>query len=73
MSQYEQKPGTFTLFQFKKSENKNAPQYKGTINIEGKTFDISAWVKKDKSGNAYLSGQYKEPYKGNGQKEDLPF
>ena len=73
MSKDKQMPGTFTLFQNKKTDNDKAPQYKGQINIDGKTFYLSAWVKKDKNGNSFLSGQFKEPYKGKGNTDEMPF
>lgn len=50
----------------KKSDN--APDYKGTINIDGVDKDIALWIKTSKDGSKqYFSAKISEPFK----KEDL--
>jgi len=47
----------------KKSDNPKAPQYSGTIDVDGKEYEISIWNKTSKSGNEFLSLSVKEPWK----------
>ena len=35
--------------------NPNWPDYKGSININGTEFWLSAWIKKSKEGKAFMS------------------
>lgn len=56
------------LFKNRK-DNPNWPDYKGSLNVAGTDYWLSAWLKKDKSGNTYmsLSVKPKEP-----KPEDAP-
>ena len=54
----------FVLFP-KKNENPKAPNFTGTITIDGKEYEMSAWNKQGKNGGSFLSGSIKEPYKKN--------
>lgn len=68
------------LFVNDKEGHENWPDRKGTLNVEGKDYWLSGWLKKDKNGNQYLSlavqpKEKKEPRGGGGatagQGEDL--
>ncbi len=64
MSNYETKPGSFSLF---KNENKNdennQPHYKGNgKDINGNDFQVSAWLTTSKNGVKYFSCKMQEPY-----------
>lgn len=39
----------------RKREGKNDPDRAGQINIDGKDYWLSGWLKKDKEGKTYLS------------------
>ena len=43
------------LFKNDKQGNESRPDYRGTLNVNGQDFWISAWVKYSKAGNKYLS------------------
>jgi len=60
---YQQKPGQGSLFKNDKKTSQNAPEYKGTININGQEFWLSAWIKEGTKGKFFsLSAQAKDPY-----------
>ena len=50
------------IFKNNKKEKDTHPDYNGTINVEGKEYTISLWVKEGKAGK-FFSGSIKEPYK----------
>ena len=60
MSNYEQKPNTGVIFKNEKKSDK-APEYRGKINVDGKDYEISLWVKEGKNGK-FFSAQVQEPY-----------
>lgn len=43
------------LFRDEKRTNERAPEYTGTINIMGKEYKLSAWIKESKAGKKYVS------------------
>lgn len=43
------------LFKNDKGDNPNRPDYKGTINVNGKAHWLSAWLKTSKAGKNYMS------------------
>lgn len=43
------------LFKNDKQGNEARPDYKGTLNVNGQDFWISAWLKSSKAGNKYMS------------------
>ena len=73
------------LFKNDKQGKESRPDYKGTLNVNGQDFWISAWLKSSKAGNKYmsLSVQPKEaqagterraaPAAGDTFSDDIPF
>jgi uncharacterized protein (DUF736 family) len=43
------------LFRNDKGGNERRPDYRGTINVGGKDYDLSGWLKASKKGDKYLS------------------
>ena len=43
------------LFNNDKQGNEKRPDYTGSINVDGKEFKLSAWIKDGKSGNKFMS------------------
>lgn len=43
------------LFKNDKRQSENHPNYRGSCEINNEQYWVSAWVKKDKNGNAYMS------------------
>lgn len=43
------------------SENEKAPAYKGKINVEGKEYELAAWIREGKSGQKFMSLKVQEP------------
>ena len=54
------------MFDNDKAGNPNRPDYKGTINVEGTEYRISAWHKKSKGGVPFISMSV-QPKTENGQ------
>ena len=51
------------------SPNDKAPAYKGTINVDGKEYELAAWIREAKSGKGkFMSLKIQEPRK----KQDAP-
>jgi uncharacterized protein (DUF736 family) len=55
---------TAVIFKNNKKENEKHPDYRGTINVDGRELEISLWVKDGKAGK-FFSGKIKEPYQKN--------
>ena len=73
MPQYDNEK-RFVLFPKKVQTNPKAPNWEGTITIERKEWEMSAWTKTSKNGNDFLSGSIKEPFKKNVKNdEEIPF
>jgi uncharacterized protein (DUF736 family) len=53
---------TGALFKNNEKQTEKHPDYRGTINVEGTEYWLSAWLKKSKAGTTYmsLSGKMKE-------------
>lgn len=46
------------------SDNEKAPAYKGKINVDGKEYELAAWIRESKSGNGkFMSLKVQEPRK----------
>ncbi len=43
------------LFKNDKQGNEQRPDYRGTLDVNGQQFWISAWLKSSKAGNKYMS------------------
>ena len=43
------------------SENEKAPAYKGKINVDGKEYELAAWIREAKSGQKFMSLKVQEP------------
>jgi hypothetical protein len=44
------------------SDNEKAPMYKGKINVDGKEYELAAWLREAKSGKGkFLSLKVQEP------------
>ena len=43
------------MFDNDKGDNPNRPDYKGTLNVDGTEYRISAWHKKSKDGVPFIS------------------
>ena len=52
------------IFKNNKKTDEKQPEYTGTINVEGKEYSVSLWVKDGKAGK-FFSGKIKEPYQKN--------
>ena len=53
---------TVVIFKNNKKEKDTHPEYRGTVNVEGKEYEISLWVKDGKAGK-FFSGKIQEPFK----------
>jgi hypothetical protein len=52
MSNYERKEGDIIIFK-NRSENQNAPTYKGTVLMNGQEMTVSLWVKEGAKGKFF--------------------
>ncbi len=43
------------LFKNDKGGNERRPDYRGTLNVNGVEYDLSAWLKTSKKGDKYMS------------------
>lgn len=59
---YEHPVGRGSLFKNDRRERAEQPSYKGSINVDGTVWEISAWVSETKGGDKYFSLQVKPPY-----------
>jgi hypothetical protein len=53
MADFQQKPNTGTAFNNDKKGNDKAPDLRGTLNVEGKEYNIALWNKQGKKGPFY--------------------
>ncbi len=56
---YEQKDNSGSLFKNSRKEKDTHPDYTGSALINGVPMWLSAWIKRDKNGNAYMSCSFK--------------
>ena len=54
---YEQKEGDFALFPNDRKTNERAPDWKGTIVINGTKMEIAGWNKPGRSGD-FIAGKW---------------
>jgi len=57
---YQLNPNTGSLFNNEKTKD-SQPDYKGSINVEGKVFYLAGWKKAGKDGSTWLSLAISEP------------
>lgn len=70
---YVQKENSGSLFKNDRKEKETHPDYKGDINIGGKNYWISAWVKEGKNGKFFsLSVNVKDAPQLSKQLDDKP-
>jgi uncharacterized protein (DUF736 family) len=56
------------IFKNAKKTNEKQPDYKGTVNVNGKDMQVSLWVKtSSKDGSKFLSVSFQEPFKKDNQ------
>lgn len=62
------------LFKNDDKKDKNQPDYRGKINVAGKDFWLSAWIKEAKNGGKFMSLSVTQKEQGRSrQSEDEPF
>lgn len=59
----ETKNNSGVAFKNAKKTNEKAPDYKGTVNVNGKEMEIAMWVKESQKGTKYFSVAFQEPFK----------
>lgn len=62
------------IFRNDKRGNDKAPDYRGTLNVDGKEFKVSLWLreKKDGSGMKYMQGSVQPAVQGDLRAGDTP-
>lgn len=81
---YEIKENSGSLFKNDRKEKEGHPDYKGSANIAGIEYWVSAWINKTKDGKSYMSFKYQlkegqqaiqptKPIKSQQQPEPDPF
>jgi uncharacterized protein (DUF736 family) len=58
----ETKVNNGTIFKNDKKTAENQPDYRGKINVDGKEWEISLWVKEGQKAGKYFSAAIKEPW-----------
>ena len=66
------KPGQGVMFPNDQQGNPNRPAWRGSINIDGKEWEISAWNKVSQRGANYISLEAREPWQGTQQVAPAP-
>ena len=59
------------LFKNDKGDNDRRPDYSGKINVEGKEFQLAAWIK-DGARGKFMSLKVSEPYQQESQSPTSP-
>lgn len=68
-----------SLFKNDRKETDKHPNYKGSLNVVGTDYWISAWIKKSKEGSTFMSLSVEEKGKDNRKKvveiddSEIPF
>jgi uncharacterized protein (DUF736 family) len=60
VSGYQQKDGTGSLFKNDKGDNPKRPDYRGSITVDGRQWELSAWIKEGQKGK-YMSIKAQPP------------
>jgi len=61
------------LFKNKNKESDKHPDYRGSINVNGKDFWISSWLKTSKAGEKYMSISVQPKEEQNREAKSDPF
>lgn len=86
-SNFQIKPNTGSLFKNDRKDKDTSPDYKGTVNIDGREMYIRAWLKTSKKGIKFMSlsftpkqaqGQGRQPERQNNwhaqaSEDEVPF
>lgn len=59
---YQNKLNSGAIFKNTKKQNEKQPDYRGTVNVEGKEFEIALWLKESQKGTKYFSVSVSTPY-----------
>jgi uncharacterized protein (DUF736 family) len=54
---YEKRHGDVTLFANDRKSKDTQPDWRGTIHIQGKDYEIALWNRTSKSGKTFISGK----------------
>ena len=54
---WEKKHGDVTLFANDRKTKDTQPDFRGTIHVQGKDYELVLWNKVSKNGNPFLSGR----------------
>ncbi len=60
---FEQRDQSGALFKNDKKGVEKRPDYQGNCMVNGVKMDMSAWIKKTRNGDAFMSISFQEPYK----------
>lgn len=58
----ETKVNSGAIFKNDKKTADNQPDYRGKINVDGKEWEISLWIKESNKGLKYFNASIKEPW-----------
>lgn len=64
---------TFILFAQDVEEGSNKPSTSGTLNVEGKEYDIAGWSNTSKGGTRFIKGKLSPKKATASTKEEAPF
>ena len=54
------------------SQNERAPSYKGKIHVDGKEYELAAWIRDSKAGTKFMSLKVQEPFKKENKPKPAP-
>lgn len=60
------------IFKNSKKTSEKSPDYKGTVNVNGKDMEISLWLKESQKGTKYFSASFQEPFKKDSETKTYP-
>ena len=60
------------IFKNSKKTSEKSPDYKGTVNVNGKDMEISLWFKESQKGTKYFSASFQEPFKKDSETKTYP-
>lgn len=68
----ETKNNSGAIFKNAKKTNEKQPDYRGTVNVNGKEMEISLWLKESQKGVKYFSAAFQEPFKKDSETKTYP-